>query len=206
MEKNAEVDRGAEAVVEMTEYLGYKAILKHRPKKTYRHPELDSRLRTSRTKNEAKLIRDVRTSGVKTPIIFDIDLHNGNLIMEYIEGKKVKDVIDSGSDAENVCMKIGESLAKMHNANICHGDLTTSNMILTDDGELCIIDFSMGSSKCGLEEKGVDLHLLERAFSSAHSESFSLFDTIIESYRRHMPESDSVLKRVQNIKERARYT
>ena len=29
MEKNAEVDRGAEAVVEMTEYLGYKAILKH---------------------------------------------------------------------------------------------------------------------------------------------------------------------------------
>ena len=192
MEKNAEVDRGAEAVVKMTEYLGYKAILKHRPKKTYRHPELDSRLRTSRTKNEAKLMRDVRTSGVKTPIIFDIDLHNGNLIMEYIEGKKVKDVIDSGSDAENVCMKIGESLAKMHNANICHGDLTTSNMILTDE--------------CGLEEKGVDLHLLERAFSSAHSESFSLFDTIIESYRRHMPESDSVLKRVQNIKERARYT
>lgn len=206
MEGNAEVNRGAEAVVEITDYLGYKAVLKHRPEKKYRHPELDKKLRTVRMKNEAKLMKDVRNSGVKTPVVFDIDLHNGDLVMEYIEGSKVKDLIDSGIDTESICEKIGVSLAKIHNANICHGDLTTSNMILTEDDELCIIDFSMGSSKCGLEEKGVDIHLLERAFSSAHSESFSLFDVIIKAYCENMPDSDSVMKRVQNIKERARYT
>ena len=32
--------------------------------------------------------------------------------------------------------KIGKSLAKIHDANVIHGDLTTSNLMLRDSGSL----------------------------------------------------------------------
>lgn len=203
----SEVDMGAEAIITYGQYLGRPAVIKTRPRKGYRHPELDSELRTHRTKNEARTIREARYAGVRTPAIYDVDHHEGRIVMEHIHGRKVKDVIDERTDKSiEVCTKIGESVAKLHNARISHGDLTTSNMILTDSGELCIIDFSLGSVKCTVEEMGVDLRLLERAFTSAHSRSSEAFKIIIESYRKNMKNSKEVLKRVDIIKNRARYT
>ena len=204
---DSNVDMGAEAVVTYDEYLGRPAVIKTRPRKGYRHPELDQNLRTQRTKNEARTMREARLAGVRTPVIYDIDHHEGTIVMEHMFGKKVKDIIDNDPGSMNeVCGKIGEAVAKLHNARICHGDLTTSNMILTDSGELCIFDFSLGSVKCDVEEMGVDIRLLERAFSSAHSRSADAFGIILESYRVHMNRSKEVLKRAEIIKNRARYT
>jgi TP53 regulating kinase-like protein/N6-L-threonylcarbamoyladenine synthase/protein kinase Bud32 len=201
------VDMGAEAVVTYGEYIGRPAVIKTRPKKGYRHPELDQNLRTQRTKNEARTMREARMAGVRTPVIYDVDHHDGIITMERIFGRKVRDIIDDQDpDSDEVCRKIGESIAKLHNARICHGDLTTSNMIFTDSGELCIIDFSLGSIKCDVEGMGVDVRLLERAFTSAHSRSSDAFATIIDSYRKNMNMSKDVLKRVEVIKNRARYT
>jgi TP53 regulating kinase-like protein/N6-L-threonylcarbamoyladenine synthase/protein kinase Bud32 len=152
-------------------------------------------------------MREARLAGVRTPVIYDIDCLEGTIVMEHMSGRKVKDIINKNSESiDEVCGKIGESIAKLHNSHICHGDLTTSNMILTDSGELCIIDFSLGSVKCDIEEMGVDIRLLERAFSSAHSESSDAFDKVLDAYRVHMNRSDEVLKRAEIIKNRARYT
>ena len=204
---DTDMDMGAEAVVTVGSYLGREAVIKTRPRKGYRHPDLDTSLRTHRTKNEARTMRDARNAGVRTPVIYDVDYHEGRIVMERISGRKVKDIIeDDPGSAHDVCMKIGEAVAKLHDSRICHGDLTTSNMILTDSGELCLFDFSLGGVKCGIEEMGVDIHLLERAFSSAHSGSFELFDVIMESYRSNKRNSEEVLKRVEIIKGRARYT
>jgi len=204
---NNDVDMGAEAVVTYGQYLGRAAVTKTRPRKGYRHPELDQNLRTHRTKNEARVMREARLSGVRTPTIYDVDHHDGRIVMEHMSGRKVKDIIDNEPTlVEDVCVMIGEAVAKLHNARICHGDLTTSNMILTDSGELCIIDFSLGSIKCDIEEMGVDIRLLERGFTSAHSRSEKAFETIMESYRNNMTRSKEVVKRVEVIKNRARYT
>ena len=204
---DTDMDMGAEAVVTVGSYLGREAVIKTRPRKGYRHPDLDTSLRTHRTKNEARTMRDARNAGVRTPVIYDVDYHEGRIVMERISGRKVKDIIeDDPGSAHDVCMKIGEAVAKLHDSRICHGDLTTSNMILTDSGELCLFDFSLGGVKCGIEEMGVDIHLLERAFSSAHSGSFELFDVIMGSYRSNKRNSEEVLKRVEIIKGRARYT
>ncbi len=204
---DTDMDMGAEAVVTVGSYLGREAVIKTRPRKGYRHPDLDTSLRTHRTKNEARTMRDARNAGVRTPVIYDVDYHEGRIVMERISGRKVRDIIeDDPGSARDVCMKIGEAVAKLHDSRICHGDLTTSNMILTDSGELCLFDFSLGGVKCGIEEMGVDIHLLERAFSSAHSGSFELFDVIMESYRSNKRNSEEVLKRVEIIKGRARYT
>lgn len=201
------IGMGAEAIIEHTDFMDYEAVRKTRPRKMYRHPDLDRELRSSRTRNEVRIIREARRSGVRTPVIYDVDASEGTIVMEFIKGARVKDEIDRGSESsERICREIGMSIAKMHNSDICHGDLTTSNMILTESGELCLLDFSLGSMKCGLEEKGVDIHLLERAFTSAHSGSAHLFRIVMDSYLANVEGAGSIAKRIEDIKKRARYT
>ena len=199
--------RGAEAIVTRTEYLGYNAIVKSRPAKTYRIPELDKHLRLTRTKNEARLIREARTAGVRTPCIYDIDTQECSITMEFIDGPTVKEVLDNGSaDPLVLCKKIGRTIAKLHSAKICHGDLTTSNMILSNDGNICIIDFSMGCSKACIEDIGVDMRLLERAFTSAHAKLSSAFDGLMSEYYSNSSESELIKRKIEEIRNRGRYT
>ena len=152
-------------------------------------------------------MREARTAGVRSPVVYDTDLREGSITMEYVRGTSVKTILSEHPErAEEICSRIGEMIAKLHNSSISHGDLTTSNMILGDDGELYLIDFSLGDTRIDLEAMGVDLHLMERAFTSAHSDIGGAFDIIIDSYKKHMPDADKVLARVEDIKSRARYT
>lgn len=201
-----EIGRGAEAVITETVFHGRRAAVKTRVPKGYRHPEIDERIRTSRIKKEAKVMRETRAAGVRTPVVYDIDLREGSITMELLEGPKAKDVIDAPGDPLQVCRSIGSAVARLHAAGICHGDLTTSNMIICPDGSIGLIDFSLGDTGADTEAMGVDMHLLERAFSSAHSSVERGYETIAESYREGMPDARAVLERVEVIKGRARYT
>ena len=201
------IRRGAEAEIGRDVWMGRKVIIKSRVVKGYRHPELDASIRVSRTKNEARLIQDARRHGVPTPIIYDIDLKNGMIVMEEIEGERVKDVLDT-TDEENcrvVCQEIGRLVALLHKACITHGDLTTSNMIIRD-GKIWFIDLSLGSRNAMIEEMGVDLHLLKEAFQSAHSKILPMYDVILASYRSNFERGNEVLKKIKEIEDRGRYT
>ena len=79
-------------------------------------------------------------------------------------------------------------------------------MILTPAGELCIIDFSMGASLIGVEDMGVDLRLLERGFTSAHPDIKDAYAYITEAYCQEKTGAQEVLDKVQEIKDRGRYT
>ena len=198
---------GAEAIVCKTTFLGRDAMVKSRPSKSYRIDELDRRLRTSRTKNEARILREARMAGVRTPCVYDIDLDACAITMERISGHTVKEELDNHPEnADRICTELGTMIARLHSAGICHGDLTTSNMILDDDGSICIIDFSMGCTKASLEDIGVDLRLLERAFSSAHTNLLSSFDILMESYYSNTSNPEQVQKKIVEIKNRGRYT
>lgn len=197
---------GAEAVIEVTEYLGRPAIVKTRPPKGYRLPELDSHIRSSRTRSEARIVHEARAAGVRTPCIYDLDLRECSITMERMAGDTVKHHLDAHpEDAERVCRMIGRTVARLHSAAITHGDLTTSNMILTDDG-ICLLDMSMGKTRSDLEDIGVDLRLLERAFSSAHVGLEDAFSALMDEYYSHVPEPERVRKKVEDIRNRGRYT
>ncbi|KAJ9053449.1 serine/threonine-protein kinase bud32 [Entomophthora muscae] len=73
----------------------------------------------------------------------------------------------------------------MHELNIIHGDLTTSNvMIRTSSGKqeseiedlasTVLIDFGLSSVSSQPEDKAVDLYVLERAFQATHPQLSSL--------------------------------
>ncbi|MDR2866618.1 MAG: Kae1-associated serine/threonine protein kinase [Methanomassiliicoccaceae archaeon] len=198
---------GAEATVYRTKYLGREAVVKTRTPKSYRHSELDMRLRSSRTKNEARIMIEARKLGVRTPVIYDIDVNACNITMEFVTGRKVKDVLDEEpSGAKELCGKIGKIIAELHNGRISHGDLTTSNMILMPDGEICLLDMSLGTTLAEIEDLGVDVHLLQRAFTSAHSGLDDCITDIMSSYAEHMKDAGNVLRRVDDIRNRGRYT
>jgi TP53 regulating kinase-like protein/N6-L-threonylcarbamoyladenine synthase/protein kinase Bud32 len=78
-------------------------------------------------------------------------------------------------------------------------------MILEGD-EVCLIDFSMGCANAELEDIGVDMRLLERAFSSAHVGLETSFDVLMETYYANIKNAKQVAKKLTDIKNRARYT
>ncbi len=127
--------RGAEAEIRLSTYMGRTVVEKRRIKKAYRIKEIDSHLIASRTKEEAKLIAESRSHGVAVPLLYDVDLAQGVITMEYLAGDRVKDILNvmEESERKRICLKIGESIARLHNHDIIHGDITTSNMILLDD-------------------------------------------------------------------------
>jgi TP53 regulating kinase-like protein len=186
-----------------------KVIVKHRIKKSYRAPELDEQLRSNRTALEAKLFVDAKLAGVPTPIVYEVDRVSMRIVMEFIEGKQVKLVLDKLRPAarRKLCKVIGRQVARLHLAGIVHGDLTTSNMILTRDGKVYFVDFGLGEYNSSLEAKGVDLHLLKRALQSIH---FKVMDeayrAVIAGYMREFGEgAREVIKRVEEIEKRGRY-
>jgi len=201
---NQQIAVGAEAVIERS---GGMAI-KRRVSKNYRIPKLDTRIRAARTRSEAKLISEARRCGVPTPIIYDVDTAEHTITMEFIEGARMKDVLD-----HSMSERIGELVGRLHGCGIIHGDLTTSNLILqnggddgdgNDDGRIYFIDFGLGYFEKNVESQGVDVHVLFQTFVSTHGES-GLEEAFSRGYRRTFSDADQVLTRVREIEARGRY-
>lgn len=186
-----------------------KVIIKLRVSKKYRIPEIDRWLRKSRTSLEAKLMVDAKTAGVPVPTIFEIDPDGSKIVMKFIEGIQLKRVLDEipAKKRRKIYRKIGEYVAKLHRAGIVHGDLTTSNMILTENGEVFFIDFGLGEYDSSEEARGVDLHLLRRALESVHFRiADEAYRRIIESYRKTFGSgAEKIIKRADEISKRGRY-
>lgn len=198
---------GAEARLDSATWMGREVVHKQRVVKGYRHPSLDRSLQTFRIKNEVRLMLEARRAGIAVPVIYSVDLPENRIVMEEIKGVRVKDALMDLPDdkAKVVCERIGEIAAKLHANDIVHGDLTTSNMLLEGD-RIVLIDFSLGQKTSEMEDKGVDMHLLEEAFHSAHHARSGLYDVVKDSYVRHNPRGSEVLRKVKEIEKRGRYT
>jgi Kae1-associated kinase Bud32 len=199
--------RGAEAEICLSKYMGKTVVQKRRVKKAYRIKEIDTLLIASRTKEEAKLIAESRSYGVSVPLLYDINLAKGIITMEYLAGKRVKDILNSLEETERkrLCQKIGESIARLHNHEIIHGDITTSNMILLND-RIHFIDFGLGCKNGEMEAKGVDLHVLMEAFESTHSKYSHCFEYVFEGYKKQFRgDASAVMKKIEDIVRRGRY-
>lgn len=63
---------------------------------------------------------------------------------------------------------MGEVVAKIHNNHLIHGDLTTSNFMLSESKQIAVIDWGLSFVSEKTEDKAVDLYVLERAINSTH--------------------------------------
>lgn len=216
MEPVKMLKRGAEAELYLSDWHGRRTVIKRRVVKSYRRKELDERLQAARIKNEARLMAYARRQGVSVPIIYDVNLSEKEIVMEFIDGPQVKTLINlpetnetNETDVPNVSKEelaemMGRSIGRLHKGNLVHGDLTTSNM-LYKSGRIYFIDFSLGERTSEVEKKGVDMHLLKEAFLSVHSRALSYFDIVASAYVSEYPEGKDVLDKVKEIGRRGRY-
>ncbi|MBS7643378.1 Kae1-associated serine/threonine protein kinase [Candidatus Bathyarchaeota archaeon] len=204
------IKKGAEANLYLEEWHGIKVIVKQRLQKMYRHPVLDMEIRRFRTAHEAELLHYAKVGGVPTPTIYLIDMMNTTIIMQYIIGEQVKRVLDKLDSRSRVrlSVEIGKLVGRLHQRGIIHGDLTTSNIILTPSGKIYFIDFGLGEYSTEVEARGVDLHLMRRALQSTHYRlARECFPAILNGYSMILGENtaEEVWKRVREIEKRGRY-
>eukprot|EP00054_Salpingoeca_dolichothecata_P011984 m.66422 g.66422 ORF g.66422 m.66422 type:complete len:219 (+) comp19720_c0_seq2:47-703(+) len=207
------VKQGAEARLFKTTFLDRPCMIKERFPKQYRHPELDKKLTARRIAQESRSIIRCREAGIPCPTLFYFDL--SRIYMEYIDNAQtLRDYINSGPDEKDLFTAmdtVGTYLACMHDKDIIHGDLTTSNIMRKNDdsadgkaGQIVMIDFGLSSASSLVEDKGVDLYVLERAFLSTHPNSEKLFDRIIQTYATKSENEKAVLAKLEDVRARGR--
>jgi Kae1-associated kinase Bud32 len=206
------VHRGAEATLRRVDWWGFPALVKERDLKNYRPKALDERLRRERTRTEARLLVDARRLGVRTPILYDIDLVHHRLTLEEIPGPTLKQLLEDPTVApESLATAVhafGETLGHLHAGGISHGDLTSSNVLYPTgpDGPPAFLDLSMGSRSPGVEELGIDLHLVEEDLKALHADAEGLVRRFLEGYDAGNPTGGAdVRKRAKEIRGRVRY-
>lgn len=219
------VSQGAEALVFVTNKHPYlpdnikpvtlentkQYIIKYRPRKPYRHEQLDLQITKSRTSSEAKLLYKLENIGINGPKLIAMDAINGIIWMEflgfrlenddfsnlknwlwYMEKKGEKEAVNF--QVKDIMIKVGNEIAKLHLNDIVHGDLTSSNIVLVEIKEnennvknelldVALIDFGLSSYSALAEDKAVDLYVLERALISTHPLYAQLYNEwLLEGY------------------------
>jgi len=203
------VAKGAEADLWLDpNWNGVRALLKRRGEKRYRHPELDREIRHQRTLHEASMIHRAKGAGVPTPVIYQVDPDEATIVMEYVDGEKVRDIVEdlSGEERHDLFKLIGLLAGRLHGAGIIHGDLTTSNIINTAEGPV-FVDFGLGEASSETEKRGVDLNLMHRMLTSTHfRHTEELFTAFREGYVEGLgEEAEEALGRMEEISRRGRY-
>ena len=189
--------RGAEAVVTIDDG----TVSKRRLPKAYRHPRLDERLRRGRTVTEARLLSEARRHGVPTPLVRDIDLETGALVLQ-----KVGDC-DLGRDLTGARVRVvGRYLGAIHRAGFVHGDPTTRNVRVQRDSEgpaVFLIDFGLGFYTDDIEDYAMDLHVFEQSLDGTATDS----QVLCEAFEAGYGEAgvDGVLEQLREIEGRGRY-
>ncbi|WP_456329988.1 Kae1-associated kinase Bud32 [Archaeoglobus sp.] len=186
------VHLGGEAEVKILDDV----VVKKRVPKRYRIEKLDRELRFRRTKMEAKIISAARRAGVPTPIVLDVE--GDTIVMERIYGTPVKNAM-----SEEVSKEVGRLTAKLHKANIIHGDITPMNLILSD-GRIYFIDFGLAFFDNKVEPMGVDVHVYFESLKASFDDWEKLRDAFIEGYLEEGGKEE-VIVRAREIEERGRY-
>ena len=199
---------GAEAILIKDTWFDFDVMRKIRIPKKYRIRQIDDELRNNRTIIESRLLIAARKIGVQTPFIFEIDINKATIVMEFVEGKLLKDILKaevSKSDKAELVRELGSLVGKLHSNDIIHGDLTTSN-IVKQGTKLVFIDFGLGKFSKAIEDKAVDILLIKKCFISTHTQIWKeLFVSFQEGYYQSMKSAKNVLRRVIKVEARGRH-
>ncbi len=180
-------------------------IIKERIKKSYRNEFIDNYLRKFRTRREAKLLYEAKKAGVPVPFIIDLD--DDRIVMSYIDGDRLRDIVDrlDKEKRTKIFEEIGRFVARLHLSGIVHGDLTTSNILIKDD-KIFFIDFGLGDFTKDIEDIAVDLLLFKKCIRTSHYKyEEEILNAFFKGYCEEYKNCEEVIKRMNEIEKRGRY-
>jgi len=194
--------QGAEAIVDLCEWMGMKVVVKTRIPKGYRVKELDESIRKSRTVREASILSSAKKAGVETPFVYHVNPVENWIIMSYVEGESLRS-LQYSSAFPSLVRKLGSIIGMLHSAGIVHGDLTPANVIVSGE-RLVLIDFGLGEYSNEVEKKAEDIYTLVSSLASLPNYE-ALVNLFLEGYRSSARESPRVEERLREISMRGRY-
>jgi len=202
--------RGAEADLSLATIGPWRVVIKHRVKKEYRNPSLDEQIRHDRTISEASRIHEAKTAGARVPSIVGIDIVNNAIVMTYLAGIVARECLDNlpTNEARKLLRSVGAQIGLLHTTGIVHGDLTTSNVIVSPSSAPFIVDFGMSRRSVEPEDRGVDLHLLQRSIIASHRQNpSSMMNSMIHGYEKTTGKkvASSSWRKAREIARRERY-
>lgn len=173
---------GAEAEVISGTWHGRPAVLKKRRPRGWRHPDLDASLTKKRMTNEVKLTIWLARRGAPVPAIWDVDIDESKIIMERIEGKPLIEILQSNEHDEKLLIDVGKAIRELHRNAVNHGDLSTNNILITNQREVVLIDLGLSSREYDVEGFGIDLHVLHEILRASHPEVKGAMDLVLKGY------------------------
>jgi len=200
-----ENNTGAEAIVTRSTFHGRDSIIKKRVAKSYRDKSLDSEIRNERTRNEYSLLTRLMHIGIKVPLVYDVDIYSASITMQRIAGPSLKEYLHRERDS-TIVVRLADIVKRMHMNNISHGDLTTGNIMISEDtGDLYIIDPSMGRFPAESLQIAHDIFLLMNSFRNAHPDLPDLADIFLKHYAADNYIYGEVVENLKSIRRRRRY-
>ena len=152
------IGEGAQGVVHLAQdkRLGRKVAIK----------SLHSNLITNNTQKErfvgeAKLLSQLNHPSVVTLYDYIVDANGFHLIMEFVEGYPLDDLINKISGpiqelrAIEIMMQVLEGIKHIHNRNIVHRDIKPSNIIIDKNDDVKLLDFGIAKGHGGDSYKTV---------------------------------------------------
>ena len=234
------LSQGAEGKIYLGEFLSKKCLIKERFEKKYRVKELDKKLTKNRMLNESRNIFRASKLGIKVPTLYFVDLIERKIYMEYLENScQLKVILQSIYSKEDISpykalldkisQDLGTMISKLHSADLIHGDLTPSNIILKvkeDTGsdllnnaekiilenknydDMYLIDFGLSavtlSTSSSIEDKAVDLYVLKRAIISSNPKSEELFEKAMNVYQNNCKNGKDIIDKYKKVEMRGR--
>lgn len=189
--KNQQSQIGAEATLTFLD----DRVRKERAVKTYRNTELDDALRRARNKREAKILSK---SPVRSPKLLSVEVYA--IEMEKIDGVRLRDALTQET-TPHYAQVFGSMIRTLHDTEIIHGDLTTSNILVDSNKELVLIDFGLSAFSKRLEDRATDLHVLRETLEGSHPQLAEVFwQSFLTGYGTH-----ETLHVLEDVETRGRY-
>jgi predicted ATPase len=134
------------------ERLGRVVALKFLPAEYARDPE-----RLAQFQHEARTASALNHPHICT--IHDLGEHDGRpfIVMEFVEGQTLRDMIGSRPAVEEVARLVGQAaraLAVAHAAGVVHRDIKPENLMIRPDGYLKVVDFGLARRLPGFTPPG----------------------------------------------------
>ncbi len=204
------ITRGAEAALIHNGHPSRSILMKYRYQKQYRHAHLDLILRKTRTVQEARNMIFLNECGIPVPLIHRVVPSQGQLTMQYLPWKTVREHLPQFSEQEIITTfyEIGKWIAKIHQQNMIHGDLTTSNILWHDPRHIMFIDFGLSQRDANIEDFAMDIHLFKQVLISTHGDYYRLcYSSFTEGYEANIPADkvSLIYDRIAKIELRGRY-
>jgi len=214
---------GAEAEVWSGTWMGRPAIKKIRRNRAWRHPDIERRLGYRRMLSEVRILIRIHNTGMPVPAVWDVDLDNGRIIMQKMQGKPLIEILrneNSKPDFIKTALEnSGKAVRMLHRMAITHGDLSTNNILIDDKANAYLIDFGLSAVEYEVERFGIDLHVMDEILGASHPNIVNGIDNFINGYLQcddkqglleelsggTPPTASEVLKRLDDVRSRVRY-